>query len=853
MHLADRSELRERFEREAKTIASLNHPHICTLYDTGHQDGIDYLVMEYLEGETLAQRLPKGSLPLELVLQYAIEISDALDKAHRKGVTHRDLKPGNIMLTKSGTKLLDFGLAKLKQEATPANVSLSDLPTAKDPLTAQGSIVGTLQYMAPEQLEGKEVDARTDIFAFGAVVYEMTTGKRAFEGKSQASLIAAILEREPPPISTLQPMTPPALDRVVKKCMAKDRDARWQTATDLCGDLKWISEGDTSVAALHEPPPKNLARVLPWALAGVSTLILAAMIITNTLRTQRSLTRSSTMRFVVALPPMDRLPQGINPNLALAPDGSRLVYVANHGDSTQLFVRSIGRFEAAAIPGTEGGGTPFFSPDGQSVGFFAGGKLKKVSLGGGAPLTVCTALINRGASWGPDDTIVFSPSINSGLFSVSASGGMPKQLTVPDHKKGELSHRWPEILPGGKAVLFTAWTGASFDEARIYVLSLETGERRILVEGGTYGRYVPSGHLVYERAGGLLAVPFDLKRLQVTGAPVSILEDVNASSFLGMAQFSASADGSLAYVPGGSTLSESRLVWVDRKGTVQPLAAPPQGYVFPRLSPDGQRVATGVESGNAGLWLYELARGAMTRLSGATGIIPYPIWTPDGKQITSLAAPEGAMNIYRIPADGSGAAELVSSSGEDYKVPGSWSPDGKVLAFSLQDQATGWDIWVQKLDGDGKSRPLLQSPANEGGPMFSPDGRWLAYESDESGRVEVYVRPFPGPGSKWQISTEGGTEAIWARNGRELFYRSGDKMMVAAVETRTTFSAAKPRLLFEGHYEAGMYTFQPNYDVAPDGQRFLMIRETEQKSGTQINVVLNWFEELKQKVPTGKK
>ncbi|MFY9530333.1 MAG: protein kinase [Candidatus Acidiferrales bacterium] len=852
-HLADRPELRERFEREARTIGSLNHPHICTLHDIGHQDGIDYLVMEYLEGETLAQRLAKGPLPLEQVLQYAIEIADALDKAHRKGVTHRDLKPGNVMLSKSGSKLLDFGLAKLKPEAAPATVPFSQLPTAKDAITAQGTILGTLQYMAPEQLEGKEADARTDIFAFGVVVYEMATGKKAFEGKSQASVIGAILKDDPPSISSLQPMTPPSLDRVVKACLAKEPDERWQTASDLCRELKWIAKGDSSVEALHERAQYKWVRALPWVLAGISALVLVALIIGNTLRAPRPPTRPSITRFVVVLPPSDRLPLGFNPVLALAPDGSRLVYVANHGGSTQLYLRSTDRFEATAIPGTEGGGSPFFSPDGQSVGFFAGGKLKKVSLSGGAPLTLCSAPTNRGGSWGPDGTIVFTPSVSLGLFRVSAAGGTPTPLTALDRKKGELSHRWPEILPGGKAVLFTTWTGATFDDARIGVLLLETGEQRVLVEGGTYARYVPSGHLVYARAGGLLAVPFDLKRLEVTGTPVSLLEGVSTNPFFGVADFSTSADGSLAYVPGGSSAGEATLSWVDRNGATQALPAPPRAYMFPRLSPDGQQLAVGIQSPNPGLWLYELGRGTLTRLSSASGIIPYPTWTPDGKRVTFLAAPGGPVNIYWMAADGSGAAESLTT-GENYKAPGSWSPDGRVLAFTEQDPTAGWKIWVQSLEGDRKARPFLQTTSFEGGPMFSPDGHWLAYESDESGRVEVYVTPFPGPGGKWQISTEGGTEAVWARNGRELFYRNGDKMMAAAVETKPAFAAGKPKLLFEGHYETSLYAFQPSYDVSPDGKRFLMVKASERESvATRINVVLNWFEELKRRVPTGTK
>jgi serine/threonine-protein kinase len=561
-----------------------------------------------------------------------------------------------------------------------------------------------------------------------------------------------------------------------------------------------------------------------------------------------------TARLVVTLPPSDRLALGgFTPVVALSPDGTRLVYVANRGGSTQLYVRALDRFEASPIPGTEGAATPFFSPDGQSVGFFAEGKLKKVSLSGGAPLTLSSAPANRGGSWGPDDTIIFTPAATLGLFRVSAAGGTPKPLTVPDRKKGEYGHRWPDILPGGKAVLFTIWTGASFDDARIGVLSLETGERRILAEGGTYARYVPTGHVVYARAGGLLAVPFDLRRLEVTGPPVSILDGVSMNPTFGAAEFSSSTDSSLAYVPGRSRVGERTLLWVDRKGAVQPLPAPPRGYLSPRLSPDGQRLAVAIEgTNNLGLWLYDLARGTLTRLTASLPI-PFPIWTPDGKHVTFMSALSGALNLYWMPADGSGGVERLTTS-ENAQWPGSWSPDGQVLAFSEADPTTGYGIQVLRLEGDRKPRPFLQTPSNEYGPMFSPDGRWLAYGSDESGRQEIYVRPFPGPGGKLQISTEGGVEPVWARNGRELFYRNGDKMMAAAVETKPTFAAAKPKLLFEGHYEAGIFAFEPNYDVSPDGQRFLMIKGSEQESApTQLNVVLNWSEDLKRLVPTGKK
>jgi serine/threonine-protein kinase len=617
--------------------------------------------------------------------------------------------------------------------------------------------------------------------------------------------------------------------------------------------------GAPDVGAVREPPRQAAPspawrQVLPWALAAISTLVLLALTAGNALRGPRPPARPVT-RLVVNLPPTDRLALGFTPVLAMSPDGARLVYVANRGGNRQLYVRQLERFEATPIPGTEGAESPFFSPGGQSVGFFADGKLKKVSLSGGAPLTLCSASANRGASWGPDDTIIFTPSnLFSGLFRVSAGGGTPKPLTVPDPKKGAFSHRWPEILPRGKALLFTLWGGGSFDDARIALLSLDTGERRVLVEGGTYGRYVPSGHLVYARAGGLLAVPFDLKRLEVTGPPLPIVEGVAMTAITGAAEFGASADGSLAYVPGAETGVERTLVWVDRKGTAQPLSAPPRPYGDPRLSPDGQRVALEIVHGNSGVWVYDLGRGTSTRLIETGGtLLASPVWTPDGKRVTFSSLASGGWDLDWMSADGSGGPERLAP-GESLQWPGSWSPDGQALAFSKTDPTTGSDIWVLNLKPERKAQPFLQTPANESGGMFSPDGRWLAYQSDESGRWEVYVRPFPGPGGKTQISAEGGVEPVWARNGRELFYRNGDKMMATAVETKPTFAAAKPKLLFERHYEPSPQSFLANYDVSPDGQRFLMINASEQEqASTQINVVQNWFEELERRVPTGKK
>jgi Tol biopolymer transport system component len=852
-HLADRSELRERFEREARTIAGLNHPHICTLHDIGQQDGTDFLVLEYLEGETLAQRLAKGPLPLEQVLQYAIEISDALDKAHRKGVTHRDLKPGNIMLTKSGTKLLDFGLAKLKQEAAPPNASLSDLTTAADPLTAQGTFLGTMQYMAPEQVEGKEVDARTDMFAFGAVVYEMATGKRAFEGKTQASLIAKILEIDPPPISSLQPMTPPGLDRAVRKCLAKEPERRWQTASDVCDELQWIGEGGSQAAEARTAAPKGirfLGRAAPILVPGA--LLLGAAIAGLAVWNLKPTPSQPVTRTVINLPPGQKL-AGLDAGTAVAisPDGTHLAYVGTQGGTQQLYLRAMDNPEATPIPGTEGGVNPFFSPDGLWVGFFTGGTLKKVSVNGGPALSLGVASNPAGASWSSQGIIAFAPTTVSVLQQVSDAGGAPQPLTRL--RGGEITHHWPGFLPGGRALLFaTSGNAASWTNPVVAVQPIGAGERRDLIEGATEPSYAPSGHLVYAQGGSLMAVPFDPQRLTAKGAAVPVVEGVLQSPTTGAAQYSFSGTGSLVYVSGGIQAPERKLVWVNRNGAEELLAAEAHAYVVPRLSPDGRTLAVSITDKEAQIWQYNFSRETLTRMTFEGNDNLVPVWTPDGKRIAFNSNREGSNSILWQLADGSGGPERLTAS-EYLRAPSSWSPDGQLLAFFEVNPATQRDIWVLRMS-DRKAQPFLRTQFDEAVPRFSPDGHWLAYISNESGRYEVYVQPYPGPGGKWQISTEGGSEPVWNPNGRELFYRSGDKMMAVDISTQSGFVAGKSRMLFERRYERASFP-SSNYDVSPDGQRFLMLKSVEQAEATptQINVVLNWFEELKRRVPTGAK
>jgi eukaryotic-like serine/threonine-protein kinase len=850
-HLADKPELRERFEREARTIASLNHPHICILHDIGHQDGIDYLVMEYLEGETLAERLKKGQLPLDQVLQYAIEIADALDKAHRKGITHRDLKPGNIMLTKSGTRLLDFGLAKLRRDAA-SSAPLSQLPT-KEAMTAEGTILGTLQYMAPEQLEGKEADARTDIFAFGVVVYEMATGKKTFEGGTSASVMSKILQVDPPPMSSLQPVVPYALDRVVKTCLAKAQENRWQSGADLCRELQWIKESSSQAdkATLEAKPAAK-----GWRKAAASSLVALVLMVIAAVAAwlvKPSVSQPVT-RLAITLPASQRLAALDQPAVAISPDGKNTVYVAVQAGNQQLFLRPLDSQEAKPIAGTEGAIDPFFSPDGQWIGFFAGGELKKVSVNGGAAITLASAVGPGGASWGSQGYIALQAAVGAaaGLQQVSQEAGTPQPLTRLG--RGDLNQGWPEFLPGGKALLFahtpsfTVWNGA-----QISVQPAGTGEPRNLV-GGTQPRYAATGHLLFARGGTLMAAPFDLRSLTLTGAAVPALVGVMQSNSTGGAQYSISSTGTLVYVAGGLPSSESRLVWVSRSGEEQPLSAAPHNYQFPRISPDGSRVAVVIAEQEQRIWVYDVSRETLTRLTFEGIANTTPTWSPDGKRIafgSSQAA--GQFNLFWRAADGSGDAERLTTS--DYlNTPSSFSPDGQFLAFQDNRPETGRDIWMLRL-ADHKAQPFLRTPYEDTAPKFSPDGKWLAYSSNESGRREIYVQSYPSPGGKRQISTDGGQEPVWNPNGRELFYRSGSKIMAAQVDTKSGFSLGKPRMLFEGPYVRTSASFA-FYDVSPDGQRFLMLKPSEQAQApapAQINVVLNWFEELKQKVPTVKK
>lgn len=841
-HLAERANLRERFEREAKTIASLNHPHICTLYDIGHQDGTEYLVMEYLEGETLAQRLAKGPLPIQQTLQYAIEIADALDKAHRKGITHRDLKPGNIMLTKSGTKLLDFGLAKLAQEAAPVTPE-SQQPTMKDAITAEGTILGTLQYMAPEQIEGREVDARTDIFAFGVVVYEMATGKKAFEGKSQASLIAKILETDPPSISSLQPMSPPALDRLVKKCLSKEPEKRWQAASDVSDELKWIAEQlHSPQPAIAAPGPAPQTTRNKFFRAAAVVVLVAAAAVAAVFYLRRAPGEQRSFRFAVAPPEKHTLPvlTGAPSFLSISPDGTKLAFVAiDSSGHAMLWLRDLDSQTAQPIQGTDDAYAPFWSPDSRFIAFSDNSSLKKVAVSGGPVQVIAATQALGGGTWNRDGVIVFAPATLGGaMLQVPAAGGSPASVTELD-SQGQTAHTWPSFLPDGKHFLYLART-TDPNSGVIYVGSLDSKENKQLLKLTSSALYAAPGYLLFARAGTLLAQPFDADRLELKGDPVPIAQGVQFSALNGKAGVTVSDNGVLAYRVAPSA-GQLRLVFVDRKGAEQPLTAPPHAYRNPRLSPDGQRIAVTIDEGGSQEWLLDISRGTLSRLTFEGSYNGGTAWTPDGKRITFGSNRNGPRNLFWQPADSSGTAERLMTA-DQIQVASSWSSDGQALLFEQTGPGTGYDVWTYRTS-DHKTQPLLQSRFNEIDPRFSPNGHWMAYASDESGRYEVYVQPYPGPGGKWQISTDGGTEPVWARDG-ELFYRNGEKLMVVQTTASPTFSAGTPKMLFEGRY--AIYQSLPDYDVTPDAQRFLFLN-TGDEAPAEISVVVNWTQDLKQR------
>jgi eukaryotic-like serine/threonine-protein kinase len=839
-HLSSNPELKERFEREARAISSLNHPRICTLYDIGHQDGVDFLVMEFLEGETLADRLRKGPLPMKESLKIAMDVCDALQAAHRSGIIHRDLKPGNIMLAKNGAKLMDFGLAKaMASGVAPSAPLLSAAMTMTvseaspiSPLTSAGAIVGTIQYMSPEQIEGKNADARSDLFALGAVLYEMTTGKRPFDGKSQISVAGAILDKDPEPISSIQPLIPPPFEHIVTACLAKNPDDRIQTAHDVRLQLKWIAQSGTQAMTPREEK-RSRREDLAWLIAGM----LALMLVILGLWWRGSRPPEQTTFYFAPLPFAAR-------DVAVAPNG-HTVAVAGYRESERknfLWIYEPGSKDAISLPNTEGANYPFWSPDGRSLGFFADGKLKKLDISGGAVQTLCDAPTGRGGAWNKDGVILFTPSglLGTGLYRISASGGTPTQVTTPDQSQGQDSHRWPVFLPDGIHYLFSAVNLSGRKELySIFAGSLNSSETQFITNARANAAYAAPGYILFYRDKTLYAQPFDAKKLSLTGEPTPIVNDVQYFPRIAKATYATTANGLLIAQKSGGT-GVSQLLWFDRKGQQVGMAlkgaAGIYGNIF--LSPNGKWVGTDTtdpSSQNTDLWTYDLENGSAKRLTFDPSIDTVPIWSPDSRQLVFSSNRDLKFGLYIKDATGAQSEKAIVQEGPD-RYPDDWSRDGKYILYER-----GSDLWFLTLPEQKNSQFLKAASTLKNG-RFSPDGRWVAYASNESGRWEIYVTSFPEAHGKWQVSNGGGDQPKWRGDGKELFYLSPEgKIMSVSVNTGTNFDAGTPVVLFQANPREMVATSEHvTYDVSKDGQKFLINTQMKEGQTMPMSIVLNW-------------
>ena len=832
-----------RFQREAEVLASLDHPNIGQIYGIEDAGKTKALVLQLIEGPTLAERIAQGPIPVEDALKIALQIAEGVEAAHEKGVIHRDLKPANIKITPEGqVKILDFGLAKAFEGESPIT-DMSQSPTLTEGMTRAGVILGTAAYMSPEQATGKPVDKKADIFAFGCVLYEMLTGKRAFEGETITETLAAVLRAEPD-WEALPENTAWRITDLLRQCLQKDLQRRLHHIGDVriqielsFTDPSLLGSGTTGVPARH--------RQIHWPVAVVlSILAFLAGIAVLRLMSPGSSPDFTRGRFVISLGLDQDIVETTGYDLAISPDGESVVYGISGSGQDQLHLRPIDSFETQPIPGTENASQPFFSPDGQWIGFTAGSRVLKVSIKGGTPFPILQARTSTRSSpdWGEADLIVFGGS--GGLSLVPASGGELRQLTTVT-EDDEISHNSPHFLPGGEALLFS---NLKSNGPEIWLLFLETGERRKLIEGSS-PQYASSGHVVYQRGGSLHAVPFDLNTLEVMGASSPLPPKVYVSRVPEWSQYRMSDNGLLIYRPAVPVDVKSSLVLVDREGRAQPLTEIQGSFQVPRFSPDGERIAVTFWKGPIGtlyrdVWIYEISRDILTPFT-LDGSSYYPVWTRDGRKLTFSSTRAGPWNVFWMPLDKSGVAEQLTDR-EPFNIAHSWSPEG-VLAFTEGSRAAV-DIWT--LSNGQEPTEFIASSFHERNPMFSPDGHWIAFTSNQSGRDEVYVKPYPSQGAVVQISAQGGHEPMWGPNGKELFYRSGNAMMAVSVEMEPTFRPGRPRLLFEGNYDTEFVGLTSNYDVSPDGQKFLMASTEVDAPPDQINIVLNWFEELKRLAPT---
>ena len=853
-----------RLRREAHLLAALNHANIATIHSLEEAEGTRFLVLELVQGESLEQQLASGPLPVEKALDVCKQVAEALEAAHGEGIIHRDLKPANVLVTPDGkAKVIDFGLAKTV-EAAPPEADMSRSPTVTVAGTETGLILGTAPYMSPEQVRGMPLDKRADIWAFGCVLYEALVGRRAFDRETVADTLAAIIEVDPD-WTRLPERTPPIVVSLLQRCLQKDTRLRLRDIGDAWVEItqaETAAVGPTHVSAGASKSNSERRTAIMWAV--VATAVVTTALVVWSLPRGAPNAGGAPLRLDVKVAEssiMTRYP----PGAVISPDGTRIAYIV--GDPTgwsELHLRSLETGNDTTIA-TGRPASAFFSPDGQWVGFTTFTELKKVALTGGAPVLVSTSQVGfrAGATWSPDDTIIYAPGRGTGLFRISAAGGEPEQLTTLG--EGEHTHRWPHALPASRGVLFTSHTEATgFDDATIEVLDFETGQRKVLHRGGSFGRYVATGHLIYANHGTLYAVPFDLDELEVTGSPVAVVSDFRTDT-TSLVHFSVSDSGTLAYLRGGSRTQEYPIVWADRDGRMTPLWDEPGAYIDPRLSPDGSRLAVAAMGGegNLDIWVYDIERGVAAQLTFDPSNDIFPVWSPDGEQLAIGAALQGLHDVYLVRADGSGEPELLAERPQ-VLVPMSWSRDGGLLTLielSLVGDRVDMDVWVKDVHSDRELEVFLDSEAVETHPSFSPNARWIAYSSDESGNFEVYVRPYPPAPGRWRISVDGGSQPLWKNDGRELYYRTDAGVMAVPVETTgDSFSHGVPTQLFRGSFRGGQRglamrgtILMRDYDATADGQRFVMFPGTGPSADdTTVTLVLNWFEELKQRVPVGR-
>jgi eukaryotic-like serine/threonine-protein kinase len=839
-----------RFEREAQTLAALNHTNVAQVF--GVLESPPALVMEFVPGEDLSSRIGRGPVPLEEARAIAAQIADALEAAHEQGIIHRDLKPANIKVRDDGTvKVLDFGLAKaLSPDGSGAVPAAMHSPTFTAHATEIGMIIGTAAYMAPEQARGRPVDKRADIWAFGVVLYEMLAGARAFHGEDTSEILATVLKTEPD-WGALPADTPASIRRLLRRCLEKDPRKRLSAMADARLEIDEREPSLASAAVPAAPPRWTSTLSLTAGVAIVAVLATVAMM-KAIAPPSAPAGATEVTRLTMTLPAGDEVAEKHLLPLAISPDGSRVAYVATRDGVRRLFVRPLDASEPTALVGTEDARSPFFSPDGQWIGFFAQGKLKKAAVGSAAVQVVtANAPDPRGGAWGVDDSIYYAPTNVTGLWAVSASDGTPRQVTRLDRGRGEISHRWPEALPDGR-LLFSSWTGPGPDEREIMLLTPGSGGRNAVLSFGDTPRYLPAGFLIYARLDTLLALPWRLSQASVGGgAPISLPEFPRLENE-GAADYAVSTNGTLAYVAGGAARYAQRVVWVDGSGGIEPLPMPERDYEAVALSPDRKRAVVQIREGAMGLWLFDLERKTLTPFAASGGSSQAPVWTPDSRRIIYRGTRAGTRNLYWKFADGSGDEERLTIKEDVVQTPASVSPDGKWLVYGEAGGASvGAGVWAMRLNPDQGASPEARELVREAwNGQISPDGRWMAFQSATSGQLEVYVVPFPGPGPRVPVSVNGGENPLWSADGRELFYTNGNRMMAVAIAPGTAFSVSAPRQLFEGRYRPGSNSVTPFSVTTKDRVRFLRVQQVQPDLAvTRIEIVLNWIRQLRQPAP----